>query len=241
MFLPQSVAPAAKSDKIPPPPAAQQYFAAPRQDRSTPTQPSAKTLTVNQSPQFWEKMTVLGPVGCLVVLLVFGSVTGVFDLPMVGQEVSPLQGFTILAIMLFPMAAWFYVMVQRDVALSRMSRSWPTVPGVLEQRMAEQRSTLRGNTYAITLSYSYEAGGRKYRGDRLAFAPSRLDAGALLDGLLDKYPANAAVTVHYNPVDPQDSVLETDDAPARQRMGRVLMLLLLPVGLALLLIVRMAF
>jgi hypothetical protein len=186
-------------------------------------------------------MAVLGPVGCIVALLVFGRVVGVFDLPLVGQEVSPFQGFTILAIMLFPMAAWFYARVQRDVALSRMSRSWPTVPGVLEERKADERVTPRSDSYAISLSYSYEVGGRKYRGDRLAFAPSRLDAGALVDGLLDKYRANAAVTVHYNPADPQDSVLETDDAPARQRMGRVYMLVLLPVGLALLLIVRMAF
>jgi len=186
-------------------------------------------------------MTVLGPAGSLVALLIFGRVADVFDLPLVGQDVSPLQAFTILAIMCFPVAAWFYALVRRDVELSRMSQSWPTVPGVLDERKAEQRTTPRGNSYAITLGYSYEVGGRKYRGDRLAFAPRRLDAGALLDGLLDKYPANAAVTVHYNPVDPQDSVLETDDAPARQRMGRVVMLLLLPVGLALLLIVRMAF
>ncbi|MEI6202253.1 MAG: DUF3592 domain-containing protein, partial [Enhydrobacter sp.] len=186
-------------------------------------------------------MTVVGPVGCVAVLLVFGQVTGVFDLPFVGQEASPLQGFTILAIMLFPLAAWFYAGVRRDVALSRISRSWPTVPGVLEQRSIDRRSTLRGNTYAISLSYSYEVGGRKYHGDRLAFAPSRLDTGDLLDGLLAKYPANAAVTVHYNPIDPEDSVLETDDAPARQPMGRVIILLLLPVGMALLLIVRMAF
>ncbi len=186
-------------------------------------------------------MTVVGPVGSLATMLVFGRVTGLFDLPLVGQDVSPLQGFTILAIMLFPVAAWFFAGVRRDVALSQISRSWPTVPGVLEQRSIDQRSTLRGNTYAISLSYSYEVGGRKYHGDRLAFAPSRLDAGALLDGLLAKYPPNAAVTVHYNPIDPEDSVLETDDAPARQRMGRVIMLLLLPIGLALLLIVRMAF
>lgn len=186
-------------------------------------------------------MTVLGPVGCIVALLVFGRLVGIFDLPLVGQEVSPLQGFTILAIMLFPMAAWFYAVVRRDVELSRMSRSWPTVPGVLDERKADQRVTPRSNSYLITLSYSYEVDGRKYRGDRLAFAPSRLDAGDLLDGLLDKYRANAAVTVHYNPIDPQDSVLETDDAPARQRMGRVYMLVLLPIGLALLQIVWMAF
>jgi hypothetical protein len=63
----------------------------------------------------------------------------------------------------------------------------------------------------------------------------------MLDGLLDKYRPKTAVKVYYNPTDPQESVLETDDAPARQRMGRVIMLLLLPPGLALLMLVRMAF
>jgi hypothetical protein len=197
---------------------------------------------VNHRPQFWETLTVLGPLGCLVLIPTVGRVLGVFDrFEWVGRDVSPLQAFFILETMCAPVAVWFYAMVRRDVELSRMSRSWPTVPGVLERRTAERRSTTRGTSYAITLSYAYEVGGRKYRGDRLAFAPSRLDAGDLLDGLLAKYPANATVTVHYNPIDSQDSVLETDDAPARQRMARVILLLLLPVGLALLLIVRMAF
>jgi hypothetical protein len=173
--------------------------------------------------------------------MVFGSVMSVFDLPLQGQEVSPLQGFTILAMMLFPISAWFYAMVRRDMALSRMSRSWPVAPAFLDDRRADRRVTPRGTTYEIALSYSYDVSGRTYRGDRLAFAPSRLDAGDMLDGLLDKYRPKTAVKVHYNPTDPQESVLETDDAPARQRMGRVIMLLLLPPGLALLMLVRMAF
>ena len=133
-----------------------------------------------------------GPLGCLVLIPTAGRVLGVFDrFEWIGQDVSPLQAFFILETMCAPVAAWFYARVRRDVELSRMSRSWPTVPGVLEERKTEQRVTPRGS-YEITLGYSYEVGGLKYRGDRLAFAPSRLDAGALLNGLRQRGVLRAA-------------------------------------------------
>jgi hypothetical protein len=116
-----------------------------------------KNPAVNHRPQFWQTLTVLGPLGCLALIPTVGRVLGVFDrFEWVGQEVSPLA--------------------RRPGALRTRS------PSDIPTRSAA------GNIAAIGW-------------------PSRSHASM----------------------------------PARQRMGRVILLLLLPVSLALLLIIRMAF
>ena len=197
---------------------------------------------MNARAQFWQSATVFGPVGCVIVLLVLGQRAGAFgDFQLVGKDVTPLQGFIILALMCFPVAAWFFASIQRDVMLSRLSRTWPTVPGVLLQRTTEKRVSRSGVSYIVSLKYAYEVGGRKYEGEQLAFAPQRIDSGGLLDSLLLKYVVNAAVTVHYNPADPPDAVLETGEELARQRMWRVWTLVAVPAVAPVVLALRAAF
>lgn len=187
-------------------------------------------------------MTVFGPPGCVVLLFVLGEVFHAFDdFRWVGQDVTPFQGFLILSILCFPFAIWFLASIRRDVLLSRLSQTWPTVPGVLLDRKTEKRISRSGVSYIVSLKYTYEVGGRKYQGEQLAFAPSRIDSGDTLDRLLQKYVANAAITVHYNPADPTDAVLETGEELALQRLWRVWVLLGVPVLAPVVLVVRTLF
>lgn len=194
---------------------------------------------MNGRSEFWQSMTLFAPLGMIVLAPVAGWLLGAFnDFQWVGQEVSPLQGFIILGTMCFPVAGWFFASVKRDEALAQMSAHWPTTPGVLTDRTFDKRLTMYGITYKVSVNYSYDVAGRKYWGERLAFAAERLDSGALLDALLTKYQPNTSVTVHYDPVQPEEAVLETSEAAARQRMWRVAVLLAVPGIVAVILFIR---
>ncbi len=62
------------------------------------------------------------------------------------------------------------------------------------------------------MSYSYEVGGTVFNGDRIHYGHDSID-NTYLEGAAEKrlepYRIGGAVTVHYNPNDPSQAVLET--------------------------------
>jgi hypothetical protein len=59
--------------------------------------------------------------------------------------------------------------------------------------------------------------------------PARVTAEELVERLADRYPVGAQVTVHYDPADPSDAVLETSDEMARQNAWQIWVLLGAPI------------
>jgi hypothetical protein len=94
------------------------------------------------------------------------------------------------------------------------SRWWPTVPGVVVSSGVEVHDGRNDvdevpvTTYHPALRYAYEAGGRRYVGERITsgdFGSTDLEARR---AVAERYPVAAAVTVHYDPDAPEDAVLE---------------------------------
>ncbi|MEW5722067.1 MAG: DUF3592 domain-containing protein [Thermodesulfobacteriota bacterium] len=84
------------------------------------------------------------------------------------------------------------------------SRGWPATPG----RIVRSEAARMGRTWTVNLHYTYEVGGWEYSGGRLFLGP---EAGMSQSRALEyvrRYPAGAAVEVHYDPEAPQFSVLE---------------------------------
>lgn len=111
----------------------------------------------------------------------------------------------------------------------RRMRAWPAAAGRIEAarsvardvRSSQHRSTRSGNvTRFITretietrnfaeISYSFEVGGRTYRGERIGLenSPRSFDVAVTLE----RYPQGKSVTVFYNPHNPSECLLEKDD------------------------------
>ncbi len=106
------------------------------------------------------------------------------------------------------------ILFGRNVMLGRRSQNWPTAPGTVEytgmetyQSTDEDGST--STTYDATIQYSYTVGGQAYQGNRRTFTNVRTGSRRRVEQILARYPQGSAVSVYYDPANPQESVLET--------------------------------
>ena len=179
---------------------------------------------------FWAGGMVIAPVAVCAASLANGWLFGAFvDWVWIDQPVTFIQGLTILGSMCFPVAALLAARRRWFEARARASGAWPTVPGKVERSRVEKAATQYGTNYRLALAYRYQVGGRDYEGDRVEFGPRRVDSQDLIERLAEKYPAGAQVTVHYDPDDPANAVLETSEEMARQNQWAVWFLLATPI------------
>jgi len=98
-------------------------------------------------------------------------------------------------------------------------KRWPVVEGrVLSAKVEEYRESVSRGTggprdrmtlYRPVLLYEYEVAGKRFRGSRIAQSPG-LNRGVpeFAQKVVDRYAVGSAVTVRYNPIRPDESVLE---------------------------------
>lgn len=109
---------------------------------------------------------------------------------------------------------YLIVRSRRDKQKAASSLAWPSVLGrVVESRVEESRSTDSEGDVSITyrpyVRYEYTLQDQTYSGDKLyvglvGSSSNRRKA----EETASQYPAGSAVTVYYNPQDPQDAVLQ---------------------------------
>jgi hypothetical protein len=182
---------------------------------------------------FWAWVMAAGPIVAGAAMLAIGWLLGAF-VDFFDRPGPFLQAFTIFAATFFPFAAFNAARIRWNEARACASGAWPTVPGKVEWSRIER--TPRGHTtyFRLVIDYRYEVGGRDYEGDTVQFGPPRVTGQGLIERLADKYTAGAQVTVHYDPDDPRNAVLETSDAMARQDAWQIWFLLVAPIPYSLL-------
>ncbi len=94
----------------------------------------------------------------------------------------------------------------------RRQRTWPMVTGRValtgldsERRFHDHAMRL---VYLPTVAYRYEAGGQQHIGSRLATRDIVFSHEAEAKGFLGRFPAGAPVSVHYDPANPGQAVLD---------------------------------
>ena len=105
--------------------------------------------------------------------------------------------------------------VQRKKA--KTTESWPTASGsIVSSRLDQNTRTERrdGHSYTSTsytpiVEYTYEVGGKTYQGNKVFPGASMSYDHGTAQGIVNRYQPGAAVTVHYDPADPTQAVLET--------------------------------
>jgi len=105
--------------------------------------------------------------------------------------------------------------IQRRKAKS--TEAWPTASGtIVSARLDQHARTERhdGHSYTSTsynpvVEYTYQIGQQVYQGNRVfPGATMSYDLGTA-QGIVNRYQPGMAVTVHYDPADPTQAVLET--------------------------------
>ena len=184
--------------------------------------------------RLWENLRLLLPIMAFVLPYPIARLLGGFGagFQFIDKEVSPVEAFGILGTMLLPIAAWAYATMRFEQAMAVLSRSWSTAPGKIDTSDVSRKVSYRSGRFcALDVRYVYRAGGVDHVGTRLAFAPRWIGSQYIVDGLARRYAVGAAVDVRYDPNQPDDAVLETDDQLATQRMYAVwICVLVLAVG-----------
>jgi len=163
--------------------------------------------------KLWATAIVLAAPLVLFVNWAISSAFGVMEgVPLVGGELTPLQGFVVGVYVTGPFAALFYCWGEWDVALGHASESWPTATAIVESsRVAERDVYRRGMCYRLEVEYEYKVQDAEYKCDRLQFGNTWLDDEGFVRNLAKKYHPGAKVEAHYNPDDPSSAVLDTSE------------------------------
>lgn len=115
-----------------------------------------------------------------------------------------------------------------------LSEEWPAVDGLVISSTLQEYAHLeteRGravHTYEPLVTYQYSVKSQPYSNTHISVGVSRFDRHTA-EKILKRYPPGTRVHVHYNPSDPQESVLET--IPIGNSLTVALSILFLAVGI----------
>ena len=103
------------------------------------------------------------------------------------------------------------------VSLIQSSRLWPTVDGkilssALEERPVFLKGTF-GKEYFARVWFVYQVEGKKYISCNLSFTQGFMRKPEAAEGIVQRYPAGKDVSVYYDPVNPEQAVVESSHVP----------------------------
>lgn len=97
-----------------------------------------------------------------------------------------------------------------QLQLASESATWPSVEGrVVESEVLRKRDSEGSVTYHAEVFYEYRVAGMTYNGNRVAFGDYGSSDPGHARGIVNRYPADRRVDVHFHPGDPAEAVLET--------------------------------
>ena len=131
------------------------------------------------------------------------------------------------------LGAIFLVIALVSRQKAQTSQSWPTAAGTvlaaeLKEHVSHDYDDTPSTRYSFepVVEYSYAVGAQTFTSRRIGYGANRFSRSQA-QKTVERYPVGSAVTVHYNPTNPTEAVLET------QASGSMLFLILGIIFLAL--------
>lgn len=116
----------------------------------------------------------------------------------------------ILGLMMASLIA-FAIHGLRCLILCRQAKGWPTTEGTIDSLEINEYPagpvSDDGPSYGVKVAYSFDVGGRRIRGNRIAFGYSTSGRRRTQEKLAEKIRPGETMTVHYDPRNPSRSVL----------------------------------
>jgi hypothetical protein len=96
----------------------------------------------------------------------------------------------------------------RDLIRAKASVDWPTSPGkVLSSSVKHERDS-DGVTYYAKVVYEFNVNNTTYSGKRIAYGDGGTSDPSHAQKIVNQYPQDKNVTVHYMPSNPKECLLE---------------------------------
>lgn len=112
---------------------------------------------------------------------------------------------------------WIQWSAERE---ANRAKRWPTTTGRIvssrvesyEQRVGEAQSGTPATFYRAVVEYGYTVKDREYHSTQLSFGPKESTGKGPAEVKAARYPEGSEVVVHYEPVNPGNSVLDAKAA-----------------------------
>lgn len=166
----------------------------------------AKAAEAGGEPPTWAVIAVVASLALIFVIVEVLPESWVERLPFAGTTMGN------IALIALPMVVMVAAMIVNAMLKVRRASSWSQAPGrIIRSQMAVRRPP-EGNEIGTVVNvpavtYSFSVGGVTYQGTRVSLGDI---SGRYAQEALARYPAGRNVTVHYDPADPSDSVLERE-------------------------------
>ena len=126
---------------------------------------------------------------------------------------SVLIDFLLFATLTFPVGAGMLIVGLNNVLEAAQSESWPTAPGkVLRSEVVEVAGRDTRNNPEVT--FEYEVSQKRYEGATIRNSQPNYYFRDNAQSVVDRYPVGREVKVHYDPTQPDNSVLDTSGVAA---------------------------
>jgi hypothetical protein len=103
------------------------------------------------------------------------------------------------------MSWWGWTIVRN----ARASAEWPTAEGRISSSEIEHSTDSEGDDdYTPRVSYTYQVNGLSYENFTIKFGETTYSSERTALEILARYPVGQAVSVHYDPTNPDRAVLE---------------------------------
>ena len=123
------------------------------------------------------------------------------------------QGVTAIGALFGVVGVFFLYLAYRNRKKARSTLTWPTVPGRVESSTVIERTHrskgARHYTFEPRIVYRYTVGGQEYESSRIAYGPPLSGSRGRAEALAKTYDPANEVTVHYDPSNPAEAVLDT--------------------------------
>lgn len=87
--------------------------------------------------------------------------------------------------------------------------AYPTSPGTVIASSLKISSGRHGPMYGAEVRFRFQVAGQTYESGEYRYNSPRSSDSTYANSILAQFPVGAAVTVHYNPANPNDAVLQT--------------------------------
>ncbi len=103
-------------------------------------------------------------------------------------------------------AFFFWMVVVNPILLWNKARNWPSAEATITKAKIVENHDSEGSSYRAEFTYEYTVAGKSYSNDRyglMQISGRRKSAKKQLD----QHPVGSKTTIHYDPLDPQQSLM----------------------------------
>jgi Protein of unknown function (DUF3592) len=115
---------------------------------------------------------------------------------------------TVVGLVFMAVGGFIFSPAYKELKNAQDSLNWPTTDGVVISSEIKESTNENSTTYSANARYKYSIGEKSYSSDQVSFGQYSSSNPEYAQSIVQRYLAGQKVKVHFNPTNPNNSVLE---------------------------------